>query len=323
MRNTEYIKRASQCGLLFLLLLSGCTKTSLIPIWRLTPGDVYPPATHLSAIGEGDTRQMAEINAAANLSRLIEADITSDENHFGIEPDPALFGVQFNEPFVDINRRVHIAAFIQRNEAATIYKKKINKAAADILNILNQSARTDEPLRQYALHRAATLKAHQNDQWIAQLRIITPQAEEAFSLPYDPQEIYEQSKNLAHDITFNIDVKGDAASVTEKTLKSTLIAMGFSQTRNHATLSFSGTADYSKSDLHRGSLIFMRYKIDVEAKNKNGLPVVYLHKSSHAAHISFDEAQKRAERMIRADLPLLTRHDMIRLFNHLTEDIKK
>lgn len=303
-----------------LLLLAGCTKTSLVPVWRITPKEVYPASDYLVAIGEGDTRQAAERNAAAALSRMVESNMPPPSADFGLVPDTALLNIQFGEPFIDINRRVHIAGFVSRGETAVAYKKKIAEHAAEILQLTDHSDRAGEPLKKYALRRAAARLALQNNLWIGQLGFIHPAAGKKIVLPYDPASLYKETKRLGHSVTFEIDLKGSASGVTEDVLESELTAIGFSKKRSRPVLSFSGTAAFSETDLIRESLVFMRYKIKVEARNQRDKPVLFLEKSSRAGHLTLDEAKKRAERMLRADLPILTRIGISNLFDRLVEE---
>ena len=63
-----------------LLSLAGCKSfTSETPGWVANPKTLYPENQYLATVGEGDTRRAAENAADANLARIFEAHIESDE----------------------------------------------------------------------------------------------------------------------------------------------------------------------------------------------------------------------------------------------------
>ena len=139
------------------------------PSWMDNPHKKYPDAQYLVAIGAGDTRRDAENIAAGNLSRIFESKIkvdhtmkerykslskgtkfvseelaTESNENVNIKSDQSLINVQFGESYTDKSARIHVLAYLNRKETATIYTEKINTANEQILFFMDKSENNDE-----------------------------------------------------------------------------------------------------------------------------------------------------------------------------------
>ena len=308
-------------SLLTILFLAGCTTAPQErPAWLLNPQVNYPEAHYLVAIGEGDTRRAAENSAATGLARIFESRIQAEETllettteargtqesfdqlselraKIRIGSEQNLLNIQFGEIFTDHHGRVHAAAVLPRAETAKIYRTQIGENNQAIVHLTHESDTTDGPLERYAFRRAAVHKALENDLLLAQLDIILPGARERLSMPYDPQTLYSKTAAAAQNVTFSINLPGEGGIA----LREALTGMGFSESDN-ATLQFSGNAIFEKTDLHRGSLVFVRYRYQLETHTKNGSLVLSFNGSSREGHINFEQASARALRSLRTEI---------------------
>lgn len=300
------------------LLLAGCaTAPNERPAWLLKPQELYPQAQYLVAIGEGDTRRAAENNASAGLARIFESAIQANESlsetatetkkslsriselktQVQIGSSQNLLNIQFGETFTDHNGRVHIAALIPRPETSAIYRRRIAENSSDVQLLTDLSNQAPGPVGAYAFRRAAVRKALENDRMLAQLDIINPGAQNRFSLGYDPQTLYAETAAAAQKITFSVELSGDAGNA----LREALTGMGFSE-GNPAVLTFSGNVDIQPTDLHRDTLVFVRCRYQIEARDRKQNLILSVSDSRREGHINFEQATLRAQRSLRTSI---------------------
>ena len=173
------------------LALSGC-KTLREPDWLQNPKSVYPEASYLSAVGEGNSRQTAEYAASANLSRIfkshIEAterliDVASEtETHFSrttqmssdinILSEETLINIQHAEAWKDDLGRYHAIAYIDRQKTAAIYQHQIDENSRRVQAFLTYADQADSLLQKHAHLRAAERLANETTLLLQQLKVI-------------------------------------------------------------------------------------------------------------------------------------------------------
>ena len=317
----EYRMRDAGYGALLILLLAGCASRSVdSPAWLLNPQETYPAAQYLVAVGKGDTRRAAENSAAAGLARIFESQIHAEETlsettteargaiesfdqfselraNIRIGSKQNLLNIQFGETFTDRRGRVSAAAVLPRAETAEIYRTRIGENTKDIVLLTHRSDTADGPLEKYAFRRAAVRKALENDLLLAQLDIILPGARERQSLHYDPQTLYSETAAAARDVTFSVQLPGNGGDA----LREALTGMGFSENEK-AVLRFSGSATFEETDLRRGTLVFVRYRYQLETLTADDSLVLSVSGSRREGHINFEQATDRARRSLRAEL---------------------
>jgi hypothetical protein len=322
----------------FIILFTGCAShPEGTPAWLLNPQSAYPAAQYLVSVGEGDSRRAAENSATAGLARIFESDIkaaetlseTTVESRGSVETfdqfselrsavrvgsEQKLLNIQFGETFTDSRGRVHVAAFIPRAGTADIYRRKIEERAREIVYLVQQSDAAPEPVGKYAFRRAAVRKALENGVLLEQLRIIHPQARDTLSLSYDPQTLYAETADAARHVTFSVQLPAGAA---RDALAGALTAMGFPETEDSPALDFSGTATFEKTDLRRGALVFIRWKLNVEMRDRSGSLKLLFEGGAREGHISFEEAQARAQRAMKGDVEALLRRELGQYFDRL------
>jgi hypothetical protein len=305
-----------------LLLLSGCTsQRENIPVWLLQPQEEYPAESYLVSIGEGDSRRAAENSAAAGLARRFKTEIQSVEtlsetttetrgknesfdqfselqSHVQIGAKQELLNVQFGTAYTDTRNRVYVAAFIPRAETALIYREKILDRGRQIVFLTGQSDAESDPVVSCALRRTAMRNALENDLLLDQLRIIHPQVHAGLTLPYDPQTLYTETAAALRAVTFAVDLSGAAGAV----LRVALTSMGFTENARSPDLRFSGTSSFKKADIRRGELVFVRYSVAVEMRDRSGELLLSFSDTAREGHISEEEARARAERSLRQNL---------------------
>lgn len=317
-------------AVLLMALLSGCAvPRPQPPAWLVNPQASYPPSQYLAAVGEGDSRRAAEHSAAAGLARIFEADIRSAETlsettvetrgaresldqfselRSAIQIDSAqkLLNVQFGEAFTDARGRVYTVAFLPRADTAEIYREKIGALCRDTVFLIRRSDVAPDPLRHYAFRRAAVRKALETDRLLEQLRVIHPQAHRAVLRPYDPQTLYTATAEAAHKVPFSVAVDHPVA---REAVRGALASMGFSEQEDRPALEFAGSASLEESPIRRAPLVFVRWRLHLEVRDRSGQPVFFIEKSSREGHVSLEEAKARADRSLAAEAAALVRQE--------------
>lgn len=334
-------RRGARCGILWMaaLALGGCAAPrETRPVWLVNPQSAWPADRYLAAVGEGDSRRAAENSAAAGLARIFESTVQATEtlaettterrgaasafDQFSelrsavqIGAEQTLLNVQYGESFTDARGRVHVAAYIPRAATAAIYTGKIEALARETVFLIRQSAAAPDPVGRYAFLRAAVRKAAETAALMDQLRIIHPGAHAAVRLGYEPEALYASAAAAAQSVTFAVRFPPGAA---RDALTAALTAMGFTEQDRSPALEFSGTASFEETDIRRGALVFMRWTLNVEMRDRSGRTVMAFQKSSREGHITFEEARARAQRTLQAEAGALLRAELGRYLDRLT-----
>lgn len=301
---------------ILLLLLIGCSSTKRsVPEWVVNPQEVYAPSKYLVAVGEGDTRRAAENSAAAGLARIFESRIEATETlsetvqetgtaldraselntHVQIGSGQELINVQYGEAFTGRDGRVHVAALIPRAETGEILRGRIAENSAEILRQVRRADQTAEPLDAYAFRRAAVRRALENERLLAQLDIIAPGAQPPLS--YRPDVLYAETAAAARNVAFAVRVPGEAGNA----LREALTGMGFREAEP-AVLTFSGGAAIEPIDLQREPLVFVRTRVQIEARDAAGRLILSMSEQSREGHINRNQAFDRARSSLRSQI---------------------
>lgn len=220
-------------GLLILLapmLITGCkTLTGGEPDWMANPKAVYPEAQYLVAVGEGDTRHAAENAADANLSRIFEANIHSDERlldqsresggaferttdftaDINILSSQTLHNIQHAESWRDERARVHAVAYLDRRETAAIYRGMIDEKNARVHFLMAQAEQSASLLKKYAALRAAGRHAAESKLLLSQLKVIHPPSVPGSTPGYSKNNLRKALADTAKQIRVQIQIAGD------------------------------------------------------------------------------------------------------------------
>ncbi len=287
------------------------------PGWMENPKTVYPEARYLVAVGEGDTRRAAENAAAANLSRIFEAHIESDERlldqshetgksferttdfttDINILSSQTLYNIQHAEAWGDPNGRYHAVAYLERGETARIYRDKIAKETTTIQFLLAQSEQTNNRLKKYALLRNAARHAAENKILLQQLKVIHPPSMASAAPDYSEDTIRKALADAARQIRVDIDIDGDNDRRIGSCIEELITHYGFIVGRP-STLNIAGRVEVRDTGRRTANLVFVRYELNVQIKDASNDILVSLSEKGREGHISMDEARIRAFRTL-------------------------
>ncbi|MEN7972355.1 MAG: LPP20 family lipoprotein [Verrucomicrobiota bacterium] len=308
-------------GLLALLLasLSGCKSLTggRMPEWVENPKSVYPESQYLVAIGEGDTRRAAENTAVANLSRIFEAHIKSDERlldqsretgksferttdfttDINILSSQTLYNIQHAEAWTDNKGRVHAVAYLNRRETAAIYRDKIDEQTSRVHFLLASAGQTNNLLKKYATLRTANRHAAEAKYLLRQLKVIHPRSVPGATPGYTENNIRKTLAETAKQVRVQIKVRGDDDQRMTSVLEELITRYGF-VVGTPATLEIDGRVAVNDTGQRTADLVFVRYELVVQIKDADGNIFVSVNEKGREGHISLPEARVRSFRTL-------------------------
>jgi hypothetical protein len=301
------------------LFLTGCTSA---PTWVENPKTAYPENRYLVAVGEGDTRRAAENTAAANLSRIFEARIDSDERlldqtsengkdferstdftaDISILSSQTLHNVQHAEAWKDGTGRYHAVAYLDRRETAGIYRDRIAEQAGHVRFLTAQAAQTADPLKKYILLRSAARHAVESDRLLQQLKVILPTAAAATTPEYSIAQIQRNLAESAKQIRVDIRIVGDDEQYMTACLEELFTRYGF-VVGQPSVLDVSGRVAVTDTGQRTQGLVFVRYELAVQiTDSSNSLVLATINHKGREGHVSLAEARVRALRTLENNL---------------------
>lgn len=302
---------------LLLLILAGCKSLSGTPEWVSNPKASYPENQYLVAVGEGDTRQAAENAAAANLARIFEAHIESDERlvdqtretnkaferttdfttDINILSSQTLFNIQHAEAWQDPKGRVHAVAYLDRRETAALYRGKIDELSARVEFLLAQAGQAAAPLKKYAVLRAAARTAAENDGLLRQLKVIHPPSASAAAPGYSANALQRNLADTAKQIRVQIGIAGDDEHRMASCIGELITRYGF-VIGAPAELEIDGRVAVNDTGQRTKDLVFVRYELAVQIKDATGTVLAAINNKGREGHVSLEEARVRSFRTL-------------------------
>lgn len=287
------------------------------PDWVTNPKTVYPESRYLVAIGAGDTRRAAENSAAANLSRIFEAHIESDErlldktrettteiersteltSDVNILSSQTLYNVQHAEAWKDDKGRYHAVAYLERRETAAIYRDKVGEQTSRVNFLLASAEQTDDLLKKYAILRAANRHATEADNLLRQLKVIHSPSVPGATPSYSINELRKSLADTAKKIAVHIRVDDDDQNRMTNTLETFITGYGFVVGKS-SVLDISGRVAVKDTGERDQGLVFVRYELALQIKDHNGSTIVAINDKGREAHKTLDQARVRSFRTL-------------------------
>lgn len=303
---------------------SANVKSNKRPVWMDNPHKQYPDAKYLVAIGAGDTRQDAENIAAGNLSRIFESKIkvdhtmkerykslskgtkfiseeltTESSENVNIKSDQSIVNIQFGESYIDKMARIHVLAYLNRAETASIYAGKINTANNQISYLSDKSEKSNDLLEQYAYLNAAMIVSLNNKMLLDQLQVISHTDYKVINANkgYNHNEIKNTVSDLAQKITFSVNIENDSDNRVKVLLEEIIGELSFNLS-NDPILNIDGKVSYEDLDLQRGNLKFVGWELDIKMTNNNGDVLITVVEKGREGGLDKTGAKRNAVRQI-------------------------
>ena len=316
------MKKTILIALTFIFLLSGTAfaKKQKPPKWLEAPKSVYPENMYLSAIGEADSRTMAENMAAGNLSRIFESNVKTDQTYsqrymeltkngqtsyedqsttnqnVSITSEQTLVNIEFGESYTNDMGRVFVIAYLNRMKTGEIYEEKIAENADNINYYVKLADESFDILFKYAALSAATAFSQNNEVLISQLGIIFPTSREMLEVNYKHADIMKQAAEISHQIGFSVDIANDPDHKISILVEELMNDLGF-VISDTPLLMAHGKVLFEETDLQRDEK-FVRYELQLQVDDPQGQTIVTMDEKGREGHISVSEAQARAVRAV-------------------------
>ncbi len=324
------------------LLMLNCSvhaKKSKPPKWLDNPKSIYPENMYLSALGEADSRAMAENMAAANLARIFESNVKTDQSYtqrymeltkdgrtsyedqsetmknVNISADQTLINIEFGESYTDKMGRVHVIVYLNRLKTADIYEERIRDNAQKINYFRKLADESFDILLDYAAMSAAAAFSTHNQILLDQLGIISPISKEMLELDYNHTEIVKQSSEIARQIGFKVNIRNDEDNKISILVEELMNDLGF-VISNEPLLRADGLVLFEETDLQRQEK-FVRYELQLQVIDPVGNTILTLDEKGREGHISYSEAKARAVRSVEKEIKNNLKQKMISYFDNM------
>ena len=311
------------------------------PQWLTNPQSRYPQGMYLVAIGEGDNRSRAEADAASNIARIFEtrveteqlvreryAEIVSEQDftyetfteidrRVNLSATQTLYNIQYAESYTDERGRVYVLAYIDRHRTADIYMDMIANHNRTIVSFLNRAADSDNNLHRFAYKSAASVISSTNETLLDQLQIIAPDYKAMIQLDYDHNELLLETRKLANNLRFRIELENDQNNRIHSMLAGLLTGHGFVVDDNGEII-IKGDVMIEDIDLPRQEK-FVRWHLNLRMQDQSGSNVLTHSQRGREGHLSQSEAVARAYRAMDNEITKDFNRKLFSFFDNLVK----
>ncbi|MCB5230678.1 MAG: LPP20 family lipoprotein [Candidatus Cloacimonas sp.] len=316
-------------------------KASKDPEWVTNPYSKYSEDRFLVAIGEGDNRGAAEAKAAANLAKIFETEVTSEEVYVeryqeivkgsstthsefsdlsqdvSITTNQTLYNVQYAENYTNKLGRTFVLAYIDRLKTGNIYTQKIEQNAERINAFIKSSENTDNYLKKYAYLNAALLIASVNKPIIEQVQIISIAHHNSLVLNYNYNDLFMLTKEVAQKVHFSLSISNDDENRLCSIISDIITGYGF-VVSDKGDLKIVGDVDIESVDLKRREK-FVRWNLNLNLESNDGVTLITHSQRGREGHLNYPEAVSRAYRAIESEIRLEFNKKLMKYFDNLTK----
>ena len=319
---------------IMLVLISVCSVSALSarraqtgtqkPEWLTNPQSRYPQGLYLTAIGEGSNRGRAEADATANLARVFEVKVETDEffseryqeiatadkfqaatttdidRSISMSASQTLYNIQFGESYSDNMGKVFVLAYIDRHKTGDIYVEMINNHATRVNDYIKRAEVIESPIHKYAYLSKATVISSANELLLAQLSVISPDYRHFIDLGYNHHELSLKARESAQAIHYRIEIGDDDNGRMFSVVAEMLTDMGFTVSDN-GQIKVQGQIDIEPIDLGRPEH-FVRWHLSLNILDLGGNRVVSHAQNGREGHINPTEAAARAFRTMEREV---------------------
>ncbi len=284
-------------SLFFVLLVSFCTFLTFaaekkVPDWFEHKELVFPSEFYISAIGEGLTKEEAEIKAISQISLFFNttSEVSNDllkkysESEYGknyyfssstqiqenskITSSAEFFCVQFDTCFY-LDGKYYTLAFIERNAAFDVYNQQIKINTSILENLLLTAEDYNNPILGLEAAEQGVLIADLTSELVKMARIVKRVSENYFLETENYiQRIYSALEICKKNLVFTLTVENDYEDLIYLTLSDLLENNGYSLSKTDGVCSIPVKINVDKEENSAG--IFLYCGISIEGKTGTG-----------------------------------------------------
>ena len=239
------------CLTLIVLFVSCATTGNVLPNWFYNKESVYPESKYISSIGEGASIQAATENALSQISLYFDTSVSVNKefsnyaqevqtgNYYNsterreikeqaqINSEAKFYGVSFSNP-IRVDNLFYVVAYIDKEQAAKMYKANIVANTADLNNLISFAEMTDNPFYCAPAVTKGIKIADQTSQLIKNVRVVNPLDADDFSQTENLiKRMNSAFSNSRGKMIIKLSVVNDWASTVYKTLSNIMEEKGF------------------------------------------------------------------------------------------------
>ena len=318
-----FVKILFVFGLISAVLVSCAGDSSDAPDWILSPSSVFPDSEYVSAVGMGVSRQDAERDATAALTREIrqrvQAEIIAEQNvanngdgwietnnltsSVDTTSDVEISGITIQEVFsVKHGKDLdwYALALIDRQQTGSYYKTKAQNNI-DVINAKIAEAKKNPNTFSSAeiLHQAVVL-AEETDMYLDILSVVNNKMRSLIRPEYgNAQAIAELERKMRAAVNVYIDVNEDENGRIQAAFKAVLKKYSVTTSLDKDTASYILAVNVSFTPFEMPDVTnkYARYTLDAAMVEKaTGDTVFTFAENGREAHLTESEAIQRALR---------------------------
>lgn len=340
---TNAVKTGTLGLVLVLFLFSSCAssagagpvvaapaaKGGKAPAWYINLDSQYPDKDFMAAVGSGSSRRSAEEIARGELAKRFSVKVTmtsqaeqryrdvvkGSESYSESErsimervdssAEQTLVDIKFSEPYDDGKGTVHIAAFLNRNEATGQYKNMIDRDLKTVESMVSRSEAAPTKIRSLAMVDTALQVSNHADVLIAQLDLINRAAGKLYGGKTTTQDLLKRRDALASGISVALAIEGDTEGKISAIAGKVLEDLKFT-TSPSAPMVLIGSIKMDPGAARRADRKGVRWTLTLSLIDEAGSSLTTIFKEQLEEGISDKEVQafaiKQIEKLVQKDL---------------------
>lgn len=288
----------------------------------------YPREQYLVGVGYGNTRETAEKNAYAAISKIFSAKISSINKDYErylettrtkrpdtykeivqiteVTSNKILDNVNIAETWLDKEEKVYyVLAVIERTKAGTSLKERILSLDSEIENMVKKSRETKDKVQKIRMLILAIKNLIQREAYNLDLMVINLSGrgiESPFSIVSLNNELQSFLKN---DFAIGVEVRGEKGSYVERAIIEGLNKEGLSIAPRGQTgdLIVKGEVEFKDVYTHDPTFKFIRWTANFKLIEKNTDKVIgSINRSGKEGHITIEDAKEKALKTMQEEI---------------------
>ena len=318
-----FAKILCACSFVCMLFVSCGSDSSNAPDWILNPSAVYPDSEYVSAVGTGASRQEAERDATAALTREIrqrvQAQTVAEENFVNdgtgwtqtnnmassvnTTSDVEITGITIQEVY-SVKRGKeedwYALALINRQQTGTYYKTKAQNNIDVIEAKIAEANKNPNTFSSAEILHQAVVLAEETDMYLDILSVVNNKMRSMIILSYgNAQAIAEKERQMRAAVSVYIDVDEDVNGRIQAAFKSVLKKYSVTTSLDKETAPYTLVVNVSFTTFEMGNNDnkYARYVLDAAMiERATGDTVFTYAENGREAHLTESEAIQRALR---------------------------
>ena len=300
------------------------------PDWVNGKNRFYPEEHYLVGVGYGDTRETAEKNAYAAISKIFSANITSISKDYErysqvksigkTEIEDEINIEQFTEIttgkilenvtvvetwYESVEKVYYVLAVIDRAKAENSLKEKITSLDLQINKLVEKARNTTDKIQKIRNLKDAIDNFIKRDLYNGELRIVKTSGK-GIESPIALIDIKgEMRKFLTDNFVVSVKVFGDKSGDIKKAIIEGLNRQGLSVVKSdrNEDLIVKGDVEFKKVDIHDSKYKFIRWTANFKLINKHTDKIIgSINRFGREGHLTLPEAETRALMVLQKEI---------------------